>query len=298
MRKAPSAFLVAVRLCQRVTWGAWVLPAVAACGGAPGVRRPAPAAPPPVATAALRTVDGSSQARPASDPRPEPEAVAEPSVVPPIPSETTVQAKYLGKELDLSSPLAPYFSSTAALRHQHALAFELVRSLGQGVRLGRWHLDVRTGCPVEAHGDVFVEGRALVRDGSGKVRAYAESVGTGDSAGVWKLYYDDASRLRVAAFGWANVMGQEAEGVVLFDASGAFEHCSSPPGAEPPWPCGPVSGDAPQSDLDPAVAAAVRPEMRAKRSERAGDDGPVEWIRSLDSVAEWSKCSTPYRASP
>jgi hypothetical protein len=167
------------------------------------------------------------------------------------------------------------------------------REFGQALRSQRWRLEIRTGCPVEYDGNVTVEGRALVRDRSGKVYAYSETSGTGDSAAIWKFYYDAAARLRVAVFRWANYMGQSAEGIITFDEAGRLERCSSPPQAAPPWPCE-VEGTI-DHGVDPAVAGALRPEIRSTESERRRGMGPVEWAMALDPAAAWSRCETSYR---
>jgi hypothetical protein len=223
-----------------------------------------------------------------------PDAPAVPLQTPPeFPTRTTVQEPYLAKQLDLTVPLSPYFTSTPVLRSESELARRLVQGVGQALRSRRWNLEIRTGCPVEYDGNVFVEGRALVRDRSGKVYAYSETSGTDDSAGIWKLYYDGTTRLRVAVFAWANYMGQSAEGIVTFDEAGRLERCSSPPHAKPPWPCE-VQGTT-HHGVDPAVAEALRSDIQTTESETRRGRGPIDWAMSLDPTTEWSKCETIYR---
>jgi hypothetical protein len=265
-----------------------------------GCRTPSPAAtparPPGTWIAPTRTASSAGMApAPTAPSEREPDQVvtdapAKPlQVRPEFPTHTTVQEPYLGKQLDLTAPLSPYFTSTPGLRREHGLARQLVQGVGQALRSRRWHLEIRTGCPVEYGGNVIVEGRALVRDHTGKVFAYSEQTGTGDSAGIWKLYYDGAARLRIAVFAWSNYMGQSAEGIIAFDEAGRLERCSSPPQAEPPWACETEQG------LDPAVTAALQPKIRPPASERKRGTGPIDWAVSLDPVAAWSTCGTLYR---
>lgn len=42
---------------------------------------------------------------------------------------------------------------------------------------------------MEADGQVFTAGPALIRGGASRVRAFSESIGTEDSAGTWNYYY-------------------------------------------------------------------------------------------------------------
>jgi hypothetical protein len=245
--------------------------------------------PPPAPTATPESETGPVVAR-SDQARPD---VRSAQVPPEFPTHTTVQEPYLGKQLDLTVPLSPYFTSTPGLRREHEFARQLVQGVAQGLRSRHFRLEIRTGCPVENGGNVIVEGRALVRDRSGKVLAYSEQTGTGDSAGIWKLYYDGAARLRIAVFAWSNYMGQSAEGIITFEEAGRLARCSSPPKAEPPWQCE-LEGTT-EDGVDPAVAGALRPEARPTASQRKRGLGPVDWAMSLVPTAAWSKCETIYR---
>jgi hypothetical protein len=198
-----------------------------------------------------------------------------------------VQDAYLGRELNPSSPLPPYFSSTTVLRRQHDGARQKAATVHRELRAGRWRLEVRTGCPVEYGGSVVVEGRALLRDQDGRVRAYAEASGTGDSAGVWKLYYDEVSRLRVVTFTWRNYMGQTADVVAQLDEVGRLETCSAPAGGGD-WVCGMEEDRV--TGLDRDVIEAVRPRQRKP----AADQGPISWALDFDPVTLFADCQTPY----
>jgi hypothetical protein len=153
----------------------------------------------------------------------------------------------------------------------------------------RWNLETRTGCEVEAGGDVFVEGRTLVRDSHNHVRAFSEAIGTGDSAAIWKYYYDDRSVLRAAVFSWRNYMGQKADGVMVFGPSRQLVRCSSLPGDAGAIFCGPENeGDEPS---DPDFTAAISaPAPKVSES--------VAWVMTRDPITEFQKCQTPYRTAP
>jgi len=237
------------------------------------------------------TPDENPANRAVSSAQPDPQR--SPQVPPIFPSHTTVQEPYLGRELDLSSPFDPFFSSTPELRHEHRHAHRRVQSVAVELRARRWRLEVRTGCPFEHDGDLGVEGRAIVRDGTGKIRAFAEQSGTGDSAAVWKLYYDGASQLRVAVFRWANYMGHSAAGIMRFDSGGQFEACTSVSDRSPPWPCD--HEDSVETEVDSDVAAALRPEVHTQPPDSASAKWPIAWATALDPMKEFSKCETPYR---
>jgi hypothetical protein len=255
----------------------------------PRVRTKASAAPAVRRAGPTETKTLSTEPRASGD-----SAGALPPVAPPeFPTHTTAQEPYLGRQLDLASSVPSYFSSTPALRREHELPLRVVQAVTHALRSGRWRIEIRTGCPVEHNGNVFVEGRAVVRDSSGKIRAYAQDSGTGDSASVWKLYYDSALRLRVAVFSWANYMGQSSDGIVQFDENGHVQSCTSHPGAEPPWPCG--HQELPELAVDADVAAALSPDVRARRSDDGRSLGPVAWVLSVDALAEFSKCRVPYQ---
>lgn len=207
-----------------------------------------------------------------------------------------VQEPYLGRELDLLAPLVPDLLSTPSPSRGLATARHLVANLARQVRSGRWSVAIRTGCPVEYDGDVFVEGRAIVLDAAGSIRGYAESPGTGDSAGIWKLYYDQAAHLRLAVFGWHSVAGQSVEGVMLFDASGRLESCVTQPDDASSTYCD-TKGTALDDAIDPAVADAVRPDVVSRPQHATTIETPVAWVASRDPVREFQKCETPYAPS-
>jgi hypothetical protein len=228
---------------------------------------------------------------------PPPPSRGEPPPDPPAPLRPTiVQEPYLGRELNLSEPLAPDLASTPSLLRGLAPAQELVANLERQVRSGRWSMAVRTGCPLEYNGDVIVEGRAVVRDGAGNVRGYAESPGTGDFAGVWKLYYDRALHLRVAAFSWHSVAGQAVDGVMLFDANGRLERCATQPADASATYCE-ARGTPVDDEMDPAVADAVRPEVASRARRGVSTQTPATWLAKLDPTWEFQKCDTPYTPS-
>jgi hypothetical protein len=215
---------------------------------------------------------------------------------PEIPTEITVTEPYLGRILELSAPLPPYFVSTPKLRREHATSLQLVQAVRNALQQKRWSTEIRTGCPVEFDGRAFVEGRAVVRDATGKVRAYSESVGGDDSAGVWKLYYDEASHLRTIVFQWASYTGRTAATVIDFDRVGNLVRCSSPPEEEPPWPCAPEKASA--GRIDPSVDSVLQPEIRERAQARENTASPIHWALSLNPTTEHSKCKTPYTPNP
>ncbi|MGC4070223.1 MAG: hypothetical protein QM784_37295 [Polyangiaceae bacterium] len=222
-------------------------------------------------------------------------AEAEPSVRENAPQEPTtaiVHDPYLGREIDLSTPLPPHFASTSKSRSEHALSRKLVQTVANGLRHAHFTQEIRTECPVEQEGDVIIEGRAIVRDANGRVRAYAESAGTGDSAGTWKLYYDDASRLRVAVFRWASHAGNASLALLEFAGEGNLIRCSTTPDAEPPWPC--THTDDATGNLDSAVAAAVSPPPRVVPEGTVPISAPIRWAMTLDPIAKFTACKTVY----
>jgi hypothetical protein len=161
----------------------------------------------------------------------------------------------------------------------------MIDTVRMQLRAHRWNLETRTGCEVEADGNLFVEGRTLVRDGHDRVRAFSEAMGTGDSASIWKYYYDDRSVLRAAVFSWNNYVGQKADGVMVFGESGQFVGCSSLPGDSGLLFCGPENEAEP---LDPDVAAVTSaPAPKLAQS--------VAWVMARDPIAEIEKCETLYR---
>jgi hypothetical protein len=129
----------------------------------------------------------------------------------------------------------------------------------------------------------------LVRDEANRVRAFSETIGTGDSAGFWKLYYDDRSVLRTAIFSWRSYMGEKADGVMTFNDSGQLIRCSSLPGDAGIIFCGPPHDGA--ETLAPEVAAATQPSAPELPES-------VRWVMTRNPVAEIAKCETPYHPTP
>jgi hypothetical protein len=74
------------------------------------------------------------------------------------------------------------------------------------------------------------EGRAVVRDSKGNVRVLVEDGGTGDSAGVYRYFFDSTGKPQVATFSWNNVTGSSTEGIAILDSSGDLLHCEAVPG--------------------------------------------------------------------
>ena len=156
-------------MLRRLRPAAWFLAISVACSPTP---LPTSISGPPLARATARaTARAQSADVPASSTQLEvhgPPAVAAPLPAPEFPTRTTVQEPYLGRNLDLATSLPPYFSSTPTLRREHDSSLRLVRAVADALRSQRWRLEIRTGCPSEYNGNVFVEGRAVVRDSSGR----------------------------------------------------------------------------------------------------------------------------------
>jgi hypothetical protein len=180
----------------------------------------------------------------------------------------------------------PPASCHTSLRLRHSVTLTSPRSKPWTLSVDRqlhekqWSLEIRTGCLVDSGGDVFVAGRALVRDRGNRLRAFSETIGTGDSGAIWKLYYDETSRLRVAIFSWRNYMGQKADGIMQFSPGGHFLGCTSLPNDAGAISCGapPEAADT----LDPGVELATR--HAAKTRGDAADSGSdsVTWATHLD----------------
>jgi hypothetical protein len=124
-----------------------------------------------------------------------------------------------------------------------------------------WSLEIRTGCLHESDGNVIFEGRALVRDHAGRIRALVEDPGTGDSAGVSAMYYDEKGQLRALVASWNNYMGASSGAVVTISADGHSEGCSSTPDAYDSRFCG---------------------------------DDYIKESQQRDPFTEFSKCNVPY----
>lgn len=202
---------------------------------------------------------------------------------------TTVQDPELGQRLDPATPLDPYFVSTPDLRRRVVLARRMVSEVANNLRSGTWTVELRTGCPHEDDGRVVVVGRALVRDTSHRVRTLSEHSGSDDSAGDWKLYYDEAGRLRVVRSRWANYMGWKADVVAIIDEAGVVESCSSKQGDSAGWFC-PVEEPS-EPPLDPDVAEAVGDGKRSRERREASFLG---YLQTLDPLVEFSKCTVAY----
>jgi YD repeat-containing protein len=155
----------------------------------------------------------------------------------------------------------------------------------------RWRLEIRTTCPIEFNHGVFVEGRAIVRDSEDRVRFFGESVGSGDSAGTWRFYYDGLSRLRAVVFAWQSYTGAKANGVAAFDATGRLQSCRSLPGDSGGIFCPYVEPEV----LDSDVEGVVKPEVRERIADDRRAESPIVWAFRMDPVAEFSKCEEQYR---
>jgi hypothetical protein len=280
--KAAVCFMV----CIPASW-------TVACGQRAAIT---PSGPSPVLHASPKSAPSSSAAAPATPQPPAlatgdaPPAAALPNGRAPVfPTRITTQEPRLGRDLNPAKPLLPQFTATPPQHQAHAVAVRMIDTVRLQIRAHRWTLETRTGCEVEADGDGFVEGRTLVRDGYNKVRAFSEAIGTGDSAAIWKYYYDDRSVLRAAVFSWRNYMGQKADGVMVFGESGQFVRCSSLPGDAGAIFC--ESKNEATEPLDPDVAA-VTTAPAPKISES------VAWVMTRDPIAQFQKCETPYRPAP
>jgi hypothetical protein len=236
----------------------------------------------------------SSTAAPVNEPAPRsvastPSQASANDKLPLFPTRITTQAPRLGRDLDPTTPLLAHFTATPIERQAHLVAARLIDAVRDGLRGRRWNRETRTGCAVEADGNAFVEGRLLIRDESNRVRAFSETIGSGDSAAFWKLYYDDHSVLRTAIFSWKSYAGQKADGVMTFSDSGKLIRCSSLPGDAGIIFCGALQD--PTETLAPEVAAATQPSA-------AELPDSVRWAMARDPVSELAKCDTPYHPTP
>lgn len=168
---------------------------------------------------------------------------------------------WVAQTLDPTKPLAPYFRSTAELRRTTERAHAMISAVSTNLKSKAWSLEIRTGCLYESDGSVILEGRALVRDQAGRIRALVEDPGTGDSASVNAMYYDEKGLLRAFVASWNNVMGASSGAVVTISADGHSEGCSVTPDTYDSRYCG---------------------------------DDYVEESRHRDPLTEFSKCNVPY----
>jgi hypothetical protein len=250
----------------------------------------------PIATSVPRAAPHVGSSRPSTPSRqsgtstgsPEKLAAISPEAPHEFPTRITTQDPRLARDLDPTAPLPRYSSAPKPSARFLEMAQRFVNAIERPLRDGRLRLEIRTGCSIEANGDALVEGRALVRDSNNHVRAFTESVGTSDSAAVWKLYYDD-SVLRLASFVWSNYAGQNTAGFMVFDESGRLVSCFASPRGTGTQFCGPEAD--PTDSLDPEVRNVTTP-TPTRMSEAAS------WAAHLDPVAELFECNTPYNPTP
>lgn len=239
---------------------------------------------PPITT--LSRAVPNSRPLPTSSGLPKPVAMSDDSGPPG--GAVVVQDEYLGHELEL------FAVPRDAVLNQPALsqARRIVRQLAREAIAKRWSTTVMTGCPADGDSRVIVEGRAVVRDVRGNVRAYAESPGIDDSAGVWKLYYDEKLHLRVATFEWRSVAGHTADGVMLFEISGRLVRCTVVPQDAAPFYCGAES----RSDftLDPAVTDVTQAGALEKTTNDGSAQSPAAWVIAINPAKQFAECTSAY----
>lgn len=217
---------------------------------------------------------------------------AKPADAPPVfPTHTTTHDPKLARDLDPSRRLLPYLTSSASLRRDFTSIQDSIDAVRRGFASKTWKLQIRTTCPVEAGGDVFVEGRAVVHDSDNHLRVFSERSGTGDSAGTWRYYYGDSQRLRAVIFTWRSYNGSKADGVAVFDVDGRRQRCRSLPGDEGALFC---PENMREEQVDSAVQGVMRPELLAERLNELRAQGPLGSAASIDPMAEFSKCEQPY----